>query len=658
MHFDSQVIAPVAMVGTRLGGRYLVERKLEDSSVGEVYVASDLQSDELTVRVAVVRSEISEDPAALAVLCEDVRRTQTLSHPNIAGIYSVNSVGSTVYLVMEHLEGKVLDQLIDETMGRGLPFSAAQPTIEDICAALSYAHRHGVVHTDLKPSSVFVTTAGKSKLLDLGISRAVRGQFNPAVVCAQTPAYASCEVFEGHVPDPRDDVYSLGCVIYQILSGRHPFSGNTAVAARNTKLKVDRLPTLSRSQNAALAKALAFERDRRTESVQALLTGLIRGVRERDAAGAHAAAAKLCPPPPDAAGVNVLAGRDQTPAVERGLLETVEIATPGSVARIELHCGDLTAMESNDAVDTLVLSAYPGGGTLVENSLVMALERKGISVAALAMNKQIDLRSAFSCWLSRAIPSDIPGIQFKRILCFEPLNQWSSTPEAVGDIFRALAPFSGGNPRISSVAMPIIAARSQAYSVRQILTPLLNSAIEWLALGLPLQTIKIFVLDPSRALAAKTIFLETKARLGQKPQAEPVERRYDAFISYAREDSDAAKVIATSLKGARLRVYLDELELDHGSAWQQHIFDALDATKRVVAVYSPDYVQSKVCQEEFNIAWARARKSSSTIIFPVYWRSGSLPTYMEMLNYADCREQRIDKLSDACQRLAERLKSL
>jgi hypothetical protein len=134
--------------------------------------------------------------------------------------------------------------------------------------------------------------------------------------------------------------------------------------------------------------------------------------------------------------------------------------------------------------------------------------------------------------------------------------------------------------------------------------------------------------------------------------------RFDAFISYAREDGDAAMVIANSLKSARLRVYLDELELDHGTAWQQHIFDALDVTKRVVAVYSPDYVQSKVCQEEFNIAWARGRKNSSAIIFPVYWRSGDLPTYMEMLSYVDCRERRSDKLGEACQMLTANLKYL
>jgi hypothetical protein len=349
-------------------------------------------------------------------------------------------------------------------------------------------------------------------------------------------------------------------------------------------------------------------------------------------------------------------GTGQT--ISRGLLDVIEIATPAGTSRIELHFGDLTEMGRDDAVDTLVVSAYPDSYYPVEKSLICALELKGISVAKLAKRKAVDLRDAFSCWLSQEIPPNIPGIQFKRILCFEPLCRWSSAPEAVGDIFRALAPFVGGNPRVSSVAMPIVATGSQRYPVRDMLPPLLDSAIEWLSIGLPLHAIKIYALDESKAVEARGLFAKAKERVKHQRTGGTGILHYDAFISYAREDSDAAMAIATSLKNARLRVYLDELELDHGAAWQQHIFDALDATKRVVAVYSPDYVQSKVCQEEFNIAWARGRKNSTAIIFPVYWRSGDLPTYMEMLSYVDCRERRSDKLGDACQKLTAKLKFL
>lgn len=643
-------------VGATLSGRFLLDRKLEDGALGETYIASDLQADGFAVRIAVVRPEISEDAAALALLREDIYRTQTLSHPSIASVYSLNSDGSTVYVVIENLDGKPLDRLINEEFGRGMPFTDARPIIEDVCAALTYLHDHGVVHTDLKPSSIFVTTGGITKLLDCGIWRAARGRLVSLRLGALTPAYASCEMFEAHVPDPRDDVYSLACIIYELLSGKHPFDNHTAIEARNEALSVAPLSTLSRSQNAALVKALTLERGRRTDSLQVLLAGLVDGHADRDRGEPRTSAAPFRPVSAGGAHQDATAERRPPQPIERGLLESIDIAAPNGTARIELHCGDLTAMAPSEAVDALVISTYPGGCTPVENSMIAALEHRGISVAGLAKNKEVDLCSAFSCWLSRRIPTDIPGIQFQRILCFEPLYRWSSTPEAVGDIFRALAPFAGGNPRISSIAMPIIAARSQAYSVREILTPLLKSAIEWLSVGLPLHVIKIFAADPSRALAARTLFQETKALLGQRPPAKPIERRYDAFISYAREDGDAANAIATALKNQKLSVFLDRLELDHGTSWQQHIFEALDQTKRLVAIYSPDYVQSKVCQEEFNIAWARGRKMSSNILFPVYWKTGNLPTYMEILNYADCREQSRSKLEGACDALTETLK--
>ena len=87
------------------------------------------------------------------------------------------------------------------------------------------------------------------------------------------------------------------------------------------------------------------------------------------------------------------------------------------------------------------------------------------------------------------------------------------------------------------------------------------------------------------------------------------------------------------------------------AAWQQRIFMLLDACQKMVAVYSPAYVESKVCQEEFNIAWARGREQNSNIIFPIYWQSAKLPTYMKLLNYIDCREESLNELPQACERL-------
>lgn len=143
------------------------------------------------------------------------------------------------------------------------------------------------------------------------------------------------------------------------------------------------------------------------------------------------------------------------------------------------------------------------------------------------------------------------------------------------------------------------------------------------------------------------------------PPAEPVPQpprqgrsEYDVFISYAHEDDAPVGVLVEYLRNDSLRLFLDRLELSEGSAWQPAILSAIDRCKRLVAVYSPAYVQSKVCQEEFNIAWARGRKLQTDMIFPVYWETADLPTYMDMLLYADCRERQSGNLQDIARRIA------
>jgi formylglycine-generating enzyme required for sulfatase activity len=266
--------------GMLLGGRYRLERKLGEGGMGVVYFASDEEVRGETFAIKVLRPEIREQPEALALLREEVRKTRSLSHPNVVGVYSLNSDHSNVYMLMEYLEGKTLDALIDEDFGRGIPFNRAWPLIQDIGAALAFAHDRSVIHSDLKPSNIFVTTSGRAKLVDFGIARAARGRtrgVDPAALGALTPAYASCEMLEDKDPDNRDDIYALGCVIYEMLCGKHPFGNRSAVEARDEKLKPAPLATLSRGQNATLAKALAFDREQRTASVEELIAGLQSG---------------------------------------------------------------------------------------------------------------------------------------------------------------------------------------------------------------------------------------------------------------------------------------------------------------------------------------------------------------------------------------------
>jgi len=180
-------------VGQLLSGRYRIERELGEGGMGVVYLAADEQVPGEKFAIKVLKEELR--PEALALLREEVRKTRKLSHPNIVDVHSVNVDGQKVYVLMEYLEGKSLDALLDEEFGRGMPFSHAWPIIEDVGAALGYAHDHNVIHSDLKPANVFLTT----KLLDFGIARVSRGPLLQARSgpLALTPAYASCEMLKG-----------------------------------------------------------------------------------------------------------------------------------------------------------------------------------------------------------------------------------------------------------------------------------------------------------------------------------------------------------------------------------------------------------------------------------------------------------------------------
>ena len=263
--------------GQILSERYLLERKLGQGGMGVVYFARDQQVSGESFAIKLLKPEICELPEALEMVREEVRKTRSLAHPNIVGVYSVNADRTNVFILMEYLDGKTLDTLIDDDFGRGMPFSRAWPLIQDICSGLGYAHDHSVIHSDLKPSNIFITTSGKAKLLDFGIARAARGgsgRFDPATLGALTPAYASCEMLEQGKPDQRDDIYSLGCVVYEMLSGARPFDRPTALDARRDELKVPLIASLTKRQNAALAQALSFDREKRTGTVEALLAGL------------------------------------------------------------------------------------------------------------------------------------------------------------------------------------------------------------------------------------------------------------------------------------------------------------------------------------------------------------------------------------------------
>ena len=280
-------------IGHMLSGRYRIERVLGEGGMGVVYLATDEQVVGEAFAIKVLKEDLG--PEALELLREEVRKTRKLSHPNIVDVHSVNVDGTKLYVLMEYLEGKSLDVLLAEEFGRGMPFSHAWPIIEDVGAALGNAHDHNVIHSDLKPANVFVTTSGRTKLLDFGIARISRAPLlhKRSGPLALTPAYASCEMLEGKEADTRGDTYSFACVIYEMLCGKRPFGELTALEACEAGAKPAPLGALSRGKNAALARALAMDRETRTGSVEELLAALIADQRPRGRQLAVLAAASV-----------------------------------------------------------------------------------------------------------------------------------------------------------------------------------------------------------------------------------------------------------------------------------------------------------------------------------------------------------------------------
>jgi len=333
------------------------------------------------------------------------------------------------------------------------------------------------------------------------------------------------------------------------------------------------------------------------------------------------------------------------------LIDTITIRYQGNERSVMLFVGDLTRMPEHEAVDMLIVSAFPDDYVPTRTSLIGALDRAGVSVADLTKDKEVDLRRFSSCWLSR--PIEMRGIHFQRLLCFEPRYR-GKAPEVVGDIFRSIIPFTAGKPPISQIAMPLVASGDQGESPEVMLGALIDASVHWLSVGLSLDRIKIVLPDSADSHSLREAFTCAKSRHTESaPEHQQPAFDFDIFVSYSQKNKKAVDDLVAELRSRRpeLRVFVDRLELHPGAAWQQHIFDSLDASKKVICVFSPDYLASKICKEEFNIALFRHREAADGILIPLYLYTAELPTYMKLFQYEDVREGDRMKIAQSTERL-------
>ncbi len=265
-----------------LKSRFVLEEKLGSGGMGTVFRAKDLRKVEARDRqpflaIKVLNNDFREHPEAFIALQREAAKSQSLAHPNIVTIYDFDKDGDVPFMTMELLEGQELAELL-RAYPNGLPETMGWSVIRGICAGLKHAHEAGIVHADFKPGNVFVSPTNTPKILDFGIARAVQltdvnGEdtlFDPTRLAALTPAYASREMLAGDNPEPRDDLYSLGIVIYLILTGHHPYGRLSADDAAKEGLKAERPKGLSRRQWSVVQRCLAFNRQDRPADIAEL----------------------------------------------------------------------------------------------------------------------------------------------------------------------------------------------------------------------------------------------------------------------------------------------------------------------------------------------------------------------------------------------------
>jgi len=279
--------------GAVLNNRYQLLERLGTGGMSDVFRARDLML-ERTVAIKVLHEKYSDDKAFQERFKMEARAAANLSHPNIVTVHDFGYDQDQLYIVMEHIPGKDLKTILRQR-GR-YPVEDAIPLMVQACAGIGYAHRAGLVHCDIKPHNMIVTPDGRLKVTDFGIARALSTiqSDERADVVWGSPQYFSPEQAVGEAPSPASDVYSLGVVLYEVLTGALPFNAPTSAELARLHLEHypipprEYIPDIPSALEEIILKVLSKEPAARYRTADQLGRVLLRFGTQRDPAPAPA----------------------------------------------------------------------------------------------------------------------------------------------------------------------------------------------------------------------------------------------------------------------------------------------------------------------------------------------------------------------------------
>lgn len=273
------------LVGTVLDGRYRIESRIARGGMAKVYLAEDTRL-ERQVAIKVMHDHLTDDGDYAAKFIREARHTARLAHPNIMSVFDQGHVDDTLYLVMEYLPGMTLRDLLNDygtlTVEQSLDIAQA------VLQALSVAHREGILHRDVKPENVILVNDGRIKIGDFGLARPVNNATDTGKSLLGTVAYIAPELLTRSQADNRSDLYSVGIMLFEMLTGKQPFTGETPmqIAVQHAQQPMpfvsETNPAVSRAVDDVIQWATQKDPSDRPKDARVMLDALTTALSARD----------------------------------------------------------------------------------------------------------------------------------------------------------------------------------------------------------------------------------------------------------------------------------------------------------------------------------------------------------------------------------------